>query len=90
MDPDLAVELQQTTQAIQAQARDSITEKQMMFTEWIGTDLTVADLFRRGSDLGYEALSSSDVIRFQLLVHGILREWEEFILPIPTGPLHGW
>ena len=38
----LAVELQQNTQAIQAQTRDSLTEKQMLLTEWFNNPESAA------------------------------------------------
>ncbi len=39
----LAFELQQNTQAIQAQTRDSITEKQMEFSGWFATTPELAE-----------------------------------------------
>ena len=41
----LAVGLQQNTQAIQAQTRDSITEKQMEFYGWAATNRDLADVW---------------------------------------------
>ena len=73
----LAVELQQNTQAIQAQTRDSLTEKQMMMmTSWAGTDLEVAGVLRRGVNLGVDELSEDERVMFVILVNGILREYE--------------
>ncbi len=72
----LAVELQQNTQAIQAQTRDSLTEKQMTMTAWVGTDLEVAGLYRRGTSLGADELGADERVMFAILVNGILREYE--------------
>ena len=72
----LAVELQQNTAAIQAQTRDSITEKQMTYTSWVGTDLEVAAVYWRGNDLGLDELEEPESTMYLLLVAGIFREWE--------------
>ena len=72
----LAVELQQNTQPIQAQTRDSLTKKQMMMTSWVGTDLEVAGVLRRGVNLGVDELSEDERVMFVILVNGILREYE--------------
>ncbi len=40
----LAVELSQNTQAIQAQTRDSVTEKQMTYYGWLATTPDLADV----------------------------------------------
>ncbi len=72
----LGLELQQNTQAIQAQTRDSITEKQMTYTSWIGTDLEVAAVYRRGNALGLDELEDPENTMYRLLVAGIFREWE--------------
>ena len=45
----MAFELQQNTQAIQAQTRYSITEKQMEFAGWFGTNMESADVYVRGN-----------------------------------------
>ena len=52
----LAVELQQNTQAIQAQTRDSITEKQMTYSEWLGLNRDAAGVFQRGNSGGIDQL----------------------------------
>ena len=46
----LAVELQQNTQAIQAQTRDLITEKQMEFHGWVATNRDLAGVMGRLSE----------------------------------------
>ena len=71
----LAFELQQNTQAIQAQTRDSITEKQMEFSSWVATnrDLAQVTLSSRA------ALAELDPVDRQMLSffqHGLMREWE--------------
>lgn len=71
----LALELRQNTQAIQAQTRDSITDKQMEFSGWIGTSSEVADVHDRGKN-DIESLDRIENEMFGLLVGGIFREWE--------------
>ena len=72
----LAVGLQQNTRAVQAQTRDSMTEMQMMFTDWIGTNRDAADVFLRGQSVGLAGLEGADLQMFRFLVAGIVREWE--------------
>ena len=73
----LAFELQQNTQAIQAQTWDSITEKQMEYAAWIATNSETADVFARGALEGVAALDEGqERTMYSFLVQGIMREWE--------------
>jgi len=81
----LAAEMRQNTEAIQAQTRDSLTEKQMEFSGWVATNRDLADVFRRGQRAGYAALDSTEVTMFTLLVHGIFREWENSFYQYERG-----
>jgi hypothetical protein len=73
----VVVEMRQNTKAIQAQTRDSITEKQMMFAGWIGTNSEVASLFSRGNAEGLGGLAEDgELIQYIILVAGDMREWE--------------
>ena len=71
----LGVEIQQNTQAIQAQTRDSITEKQMTWAGWMGTSLESADVFVRGN-AGPDQLEGAERQMYSMLVGGLFREWE--------------
>ena len=71
----LAVELQQNTQAIQAQTRDSITEKQMTYMGWIATNRDLAGVQTRGQS-GLAGLDTTESQMYRLLTNGIFREWE--------------
>jgi len=71
----VAAELRQNTRAIQGQIRDSITEKQMTFAGWIGTNPQTADVFERGRE-GYGHLAESEMTQFTFLAGAMLREWE--------------
>ena len=48
----------------------------MMMTSWVGTDLEVAGVLRRGVNLGVDELSEDERVMFVILVNGILREYE--------------
>lgn len=71
----VAAELRQNTRAVQGQIRDSITEKQMVFAGWIGTNPQAADVFERGRE-GYSHLAPGEETQFTFLVGAMLREWE--------------
>jgi hypothetical protein len=73
----LAAEMRQNTQAIQAQTRDSITEKQMEFLGWVATNRELAAAESRSADAsGLPELDPTD--RRMLVSHrrGVIREWE--------------
>jgi len=72
----VAAELRQNTRAVQGQIRDSITEKQMVFAGWIGTNPQAADVFERGREGGYSLLAPGEETQFTFLVGALLREWE--------------
>jgi hypothetical protein len=72
----LAAEMRQNTQAIQAQTRDSITEKQMTWAGWIGTNRESADVYTRGN-AGLDPFDEpGEATMYTLLVGGMVREWE--------------
>ena len=70
----LAFELQQNTQAMQAQTRDSITEKQMEYYGWVATSPDLAEVFSRANEFGVTALESGEVTMYSFAVLGIFRE----------------
>ncbi len=71
----LAMEIQQNTEMMRAQTRDSITEKQMMLSEWIGTSEYAAGLMYEGF-AGRLEPNTQRYTSFVFLVNGIWREWE--------------
>ena len=73
----LAVELQQNTQAIQAQTRGSITEKQMEFYGWSATNRDLADVWSRSLPLRLADLERVDRQVFISYAQGVFREWEK-------------
>jgi len=72
----LAAEMRQNTQAIQAQTRDSITEKQMEFLLSVGTNPEAADVFRRGNQAGGFEAGSLDFVMYFNITQANFREWE--------------
>ena len=70
-----AVELQQNTQAIQAQTRDSITGKQMEFSSWVATNRDLAEVLAKAPN-GLAELDSADFQMLSFFLHGLIREWE--------------
>ena len=71
----LAAELRQNTQAIQAQTRDAITEKQMEYMGWVATSRDLAGVNARGQS-GMADLDSEEQQMFRLLTNAQFREWE--------------
>ena len=71
----LAVELRQNTQAIQAQTRDSLTEKQMLLTEWFNNPESAA-LITKVQSLGVGELDEVELNWWTILAAGNFREWE--------------
>ena len=72
----LAVELQQNTQAIQAQTRDSLTEKQMEFYGWLATNRDLAEVEGTAFASGLDALDPVQRRMWFGYVNAVLREWE--------------
>jgi len=81
----LAFELQQNTQAIQAQTRDSITEKQMEFQSWFATNPELAEAWAIAEEVGVEALSPAQTRMVAFARAGILREWENSLYQYQQG-----
>jgi hypothetical protein len=72
----LAVELNQNTQAIQAQTRDSITEKQMEYLGWVATNRDLAEVLVEASSSGLAELDPVDRRMYEWNAMANLREFE--------------
>ena len=81
----LAVELQQNTQAVQAQTRDSISEKQMDYTLQISGNRDLADVYQRGNNVGLEGLEQPEQTMYRLTVAAIFREFENSFYQYERG-----
>ena len=80
----LALEIQQNTEMMRAQTRDSITEKQMMLSEWIGTNEYAAKIMAEGFPGNLDP-DSNRYTSFVFLVGGIWREWENSLYQYRMG-----
>jgi len=80
----VAYELRQNTLMMRAQTRDSLTEKQMMFSGWIGTNEYAAQIGFKGSRGELEP-GTPDYLAYRFLIHGILREWENSFYQYEQG-----
>jgi len=80
----VAYEMRQNTQMMRAQTRDSLTEKQMMFSGWIGANRFAADVVLRGSRGELEP-GTPEFLAYGFLTHGILREWENSFYQYQQG-----
>ena len=71
----LATEIRQNTEMMRSQARDSITEKQMMYSEWVTTEPEMAiALVEAGR--GLESMLPEHRIMYGYFMAGVWREWE--------------
>ncbi|MEZ5553802.1 MAG: hypothetical protein R3E82_23195 [Pseudomonadales bacterium] len=71
----LAIEIRQNTDMMKAQIRDSMSEKQMLGSEWMGTNEYAADIYVRGV-AGLLEPGTKEYASFSFLLAGIWREWE--------------
>ena len=82
----LGFELRQNTRAIQAQTRDSITEKQMTYLGWRATSPELAALVGRVSSTGTtDGLSDGESQQFNAYLAGQFREWENSFYQYEQG-----
>ena len=72
----LAVEMRLNTQAIRAQTRDSITEKQMMYLSWSATSPGLSAAIVKARTEGEDALTDLEAGRYRAWLAGQFREWE--------------
>lgn len=71
----LGLEIRQNTEMMHSQARDSITEKQMMYSEWVTTEPDMAEAIAvAGSNP--ENMTAAQRVMFGYFLAGVWREWE--------------
>lgn len=71
----LALEISQNTEMMRSQARDSITDKQMMFSEWVTTEPEMAAAIV-AADQGLDKLDPQHFVMYSYFMAGVWREWE--------------
>ena len=81
----LGVELRNNTRAIQAQTRDSITEKQMTYLGWRATSPELAAVLAKVDSAGYSSLSGAEAQQWRGYVGGQMREWENSLYQYEQG-----
>ncbi|OFE13552.1 hypothetical protein PHACT_10740 [Pseudohongiella acticola] len=70
----LGVEIRQNTEMMKSQTRDSISEKQMMFSEWVATEADLSNTIAKvNADL---PLEPGERIMHAYFLAGVWREWE--------------
>lgn len=70
----LVVEMQQNTNMMRSQTRDSITEKQMEFYGWIATDRDLAEVWNASFQGEFD--DPVDETMYEFYLQGVMREWE--------------
>lgn len=70
----LALEIRQNTNMMRSQTRDSISEKQMMFSEWVATEKDMADVIAKVN--AGEELDPGERVMHAYFLAGVWREWE--------------
>jgi len=84
----LAAEMRQNTKAIQAQTRDSLTEKQMMWLASVYTNPEVADIYQRGSS-GESLSTPAEGFIYAMAIGADFREWEDSYYQYERGLYRG-
>jgi len=71
----VAYELRQNTTVMRAQTRDAMTEKQMMFSDWVATNRYTAEVLTL-SGQGKLEPGTPEWLSFEFFAQGVIREWE--------------
>lgn len=70
----LGLEIRQNTEMMKSQTRDAISEKQMMFSEWVATEAELANTLAKVS--ASEPLEPWEAVQHAYFLAGVWREWE--------------
>ena len=79
----LWLEIRQNTDMMRSQTRDSISEKQMMFSEWVATEIDLADTIAK-VNMG-ETLTPGESVQHAYFLAGVWREWENSFYQFQQG-----
>lgn len=79
----LGLEIRQNTEMMKSQTRDSISEKQMMFSEWVATEADLADTIAK-VNAGLPLEPGESVMHAYFLA-GVWREWENSFYQFQQG-----
>jgi hypothetical protein len=70
----LGLEIRQNTEMMKSQTRDAISEKQMMFSEWVATEADLANTIAKvNAGLPMEP---GEAVMHAYFLAGVWREWE--------------
>ena len=70
----LGLEIRQNTEMMRSQTRDAISEKQMMFSEWVATEIELANTIAKVNS--GEELTPGEATQHAYFLAGVWREWE--------------
>jgi len=79
----LGLEIRQNTDMMKSQTRDSISEKQMMFSEWVATEIDLATTIAKATS--GETMSSAEAVQYGYFLAGVWREWENSYYQFQQG-----
>lgn len=79
----LGLEIRQNTDMMKSQTRDSISEKQMMFSEWVATESELAEAISKANS-GQE-MSPTEGVQYAYFLAGVWREWENSYYQFQQG-----
>ncbi|HJO12610.1 MAG: hypothetical protein QGG67_11325 [Gammaproteobacteria bacterium] len=80
----LGWEVRQNTEMMKSQARDAITEKQMMYSEWVATEPEMAEAVSKLCD-GMDSMTPRERIMIGYFLAGVWREWENSYYQYQSG-----
>ncbi len=80
----LGLEIRQNTEMMRSQARDAITDKQMMFSEWVATEPEMAAAIAEASN-GLQNMKPDHRIMYLYFLAGVWREWENSFYQFQHG-----
>ena len=79
----LGLEIRQNTEMMKSQTRDSISEKQMMFSEWVATESELAEaIAKANSD---QVMTPAEGVQYAYFLAGVWREWENSYYQFQQG-----
>lgn len=79
----LGLEIRQNTEMMKSQTRDSISEKQMMFSEWVATESELAEAIAKATS--GQTMSSTEGVQYAYFLAGVWREWENSYYQFQQG-----
>lgn len=79
----LGLEIRQNTEMMKSQTRDSISEKQMMFSEWVATESELAEAISKANS--GQVMTPAEGVQYAYFLAGVWREWENSYYQFQQG-----